>query len=854
MRELFQIIEITSNIVNIKNKHTWRNYHVNIDEFDKCNLPIQQGIYITAEVNPNNQGDTVILKDFRLIEQEVDYKFIAHCIQNKLFPISIYQAHISALPTNEAVSIAENLADLVIVNNIRQDFIATLPTNLLMASPKLRGLIAPETLLSIYTNIIILNQDFLSTDTENEIARSVRLAGQQAAQMFVEGLPKELAFQHKWIRALLPYDKTITIYSEMLCQPELLVNNNDIENEAARIIKKMRHNTDEKIFNYIPLDIFYRSRLLRSALPNHLYLVVCIGLLNDDLPKKDSVIEEIISILDQTNSEELDTLMRSIPEHIMRSQQQVRNKLPLEQRFAINLVMWEETGFKDTLLRDEVLVTINLNDTISDSLWARIPHAAYDTDPTLRKRLPIKILISYLVGAIEKASLDSKRLLKKELLDALSNFTDTDVWYMVPDTFILEDGFWSIAPYTRVCQQISHQFSSAVEHQSQHILQIVDYILSNSPANEHLSIIMKLPFWIQRHQMYINLLPSVEQVNAVWPKFEAGDYSLWTRLSDEARHLCVYRSVKEGLKLPIKSLEEQHSITKGLLTILWARTKPTKHTEAFQRAHAFLQDYVLEQAWTSSAPLLLDTLLPYCRPGKVRYCEVRPWPLPEHKEGQLFTRTFCPRVRSSCGQFIPSQDTYHKGTLTGARLYADCNQSWEDWSLLELLEATGVIPVLHQLNRPEDYVPKLAAWINRLNELRQRLRCSHCDQIMIPNMRYAKFLAKFGMTVASCGKGEPHDTNVYFNECWACDGIIDSRENKVSVEKYYLCLKCSSGPQSSSIYTQGSLCPKCGSTQLSRQTERHYVCQNEICKHEFTVPEKRKLTGPGYVDEPAHSN
>ncbi len=179
--------------------------------------------------------------------------------------------------------------------------------------------------------------------------------------------------------------------------------------------------------------------------------------------------------------------------------------------------------------------------------------------------------------------------------------------------------------------------------------------------------------------------------------------------------------------------------------------------------------------------------------------------------------------------------------LEGACLYAECSQEWRNWSLLELIEATGVVPDLPELQKPDEYVSKLSGWVNRLNEIRERLRCSVCKQMMIPNYKYAKNLARYNMTVASCQSGEGHDQNIYLNHCWACREIIDSRESRIQVEKRYICIHCGSGPQKSDTYTQGDICPKCGARGMTGEG-RSRLCS--ACNHSIRLPAAHHLTGP----------
>lgn len=177
----------------------------------------------------------------------------------------------------------------------------------------------------------------------------------------------------------------------------------------------------------------------------------------------------------------------------------------------------------------------------------------------------------------------------------------------------------------------------------------------------------------------------------------------------------------------------------------------------------------------------------------------------------------------------------------GARIYPNLELDWKDWSLLELLESCGVTPKHPELRTSDEYVNKVAGWINRLNEVRSHLGCSVCGQVMIPNYTYAlNLLSAYRVTVFSCQQ-QGHDQNIYLSHCWACEGFIDSRESHLRVEAYYLCLRCGSGPQRSEFYRQGDICPKCGAFELSETRTRIFKC--EKCGHSIYLPPTHKLTG-----------
>jgi hypothetical protein len=88
--------------------------------------------------------------------------------------------------------------------------------------------------------------------------------------------------------------------------------------------------------------------------------------------------------------------------------------------------------------------------------------------------------------------------------------------------------------------------------------------------------------------------------------------------------------------------------------------------------------------------------------------------------------------------------------------------------LAELLEESNLEAKLPELQNNDVYVLKLSWWVNRLIEIQDRMKCTVCNEIMIPDYRYAKNLAFYNS--ARCKHN--HHQPVYLTHCWACHQVI----------------------------------------------------------------------------------
>ena len=313
----------------------------------------------------------------------------------------------------------------------------------------------------------------------------------------------------------------------------------------------------------------------------------------------------------------------------------------------------------------------------------------------------------------------------------------------------------------------------------------------------------------KRGKILRDLIPEAKILPAIFTLFEGdaqseitmnefceGRFALCSVMDIGVQIRSIYRAAKSERSIAKSedSIEAMHPLFRACVVLLWAKDKSERvKARAFFKAHRYIEDWVINEAWNDLEPLDLTPLVPQCavRAARILHCEGRlhvetsdgrqeGHDIKEHKGEPYCGRLRWSRQRSYCSE---------------ARVLADLELPWERWSLLELLATTDIQPRVEGLRHPLEYVPKLAGWVNRLNEIRSHLKCSKCGTIMPPNYAYSWNPARFNTTVVSCPSGAGHDEGVYLNQCWGCEShIIDSRYDSVKREGFYLCLKCGGCP------------------------------------------------------------
>lgn len=446
-----------------------------------------------------------------------------------------------------------------------------------------------------------------------------------------------------------------------------------------------------------------------------------------------------------------------------------------------------------------------INSTSSNDVFELLKKSIFANSPILRNKLPLMITVDLLV----------------QLIAGNQNETDTNL----------------------LLDELKEKFQLVLQDKEK------DGIEWEKRVDEFLFL---LPEEIIILDPFLQFLPPKRQVELTWESVVNNTWSEWYRISSKAKILTIFRALKENIEFPEASLfkSETDPVVRFSCLLFWAKFNKNL---LFSQVHLCFQEYVTTIAWELDFPLDFSPLLPSCKNESVthvKYCEGRYWKekqIEKNGKKQTLTIAFCPRLKKECEVFN-GQDSSGNCQYYGARLLPVLSQDWSEWSMLELLNACNITPVLRGLRDPIGYVPKVSGWINRLMEIRERLKCSVCQKVMIPNQKYAYRWAAYNMTIVSCNCGNGHDNNVYLNHCWGCYSIIDSRESRHQLEGLYICINCGSGPQDSGTYSQGDVCPNCGVKVRMNSIDhfnRRLRCNS--CGHQIQLPPKRKLSGPEAV-------
>lgn len=238
-------------------------------------------------------------------------------------------------------------------------------------------------------------------------------------------------------------------------------------------------------------------------------------------------------------------------------------------------------------------------------------------------------------------------------------------------------------------------------------------------------------------------------------------------------------------------------------------------TEAV-RAYDLLEEWVCDQV-NGTNVVTLSPALPECSYFlPVVHCEARHWPTAwrnvDKQEKSLSVNSrlvaYCPRIGGEAYLAGRRKWDHDESGCFSAHLYPLEGRS----TLVEALSKLSHLPLPERIKEAKNssYASWLSGAINRVNEIRKRLACRKCEGTLRFDPDYARNLARYRATVAKCSVCQ---IDVYFNHCWNCGGIIDSRDSRFKTrtdsngKSFHYCIKCSAGSKSNKDI--GNTCPNC---------------------------------------------
>lgn len=263
-----------------------------------------------------------------------------------------------------------------------------------------------------------------------------------------------------------------------------------------------------------------------------------------------------------------------------------------------------------------------------------------------------------------------------------------------------------------------------------------------------------------------------------------------------------------------------------------ALTDQSRKQACFDKAHRYLEDaivYDFDHIQRPSAELM--QLIPRCKESPMRVCAVRYW--------KKQNKAWCSTRRNGCGCFSDNGQNSLDFSETNYVLQNDHGNSASlcHVSMADLLNNIGYTPDLQNVYNSvfeyswgfEEYPYRIGGRILQLCRLFSHMHC-RCGKLMKSDYGTSvRINAKMSITHAYCsdysGANEnEHDPDVYLNECWNCNEVIDSRESKYvqlrnglycgkddpENKGYYVCMTCGAGYQN----MLPSICPDCGCTEI----------------------------------------
>lgn len=358
------------------------------------------------------------------------------------------------------------------------------------------------------------------------------------------------------------------------------------------------------------------------------------------------------------------------------------------------------------------------------------------------------------------------------------------------------------------------------------------------------------------------------EVNIIESLLSRTDDAWIDSASQEAKTRLVYFLVSQDRRARLQSIGDYLDGAAGVLAKFaiaewsaqqngesWGTGKLIEELERVA-AECLLKGRSITEYFTAIAPACLDRAS-----ACVAFCEAKLQSPSKHKGEEEDPKVWCGRARN---YRLPRESS---GTVRLGRWNTKCAAgplssvgSVNGWTVAEFLDALKIAVYPAYVIGPMDLAVRFGAWINRLLEVEERLRCRTCRELMTQDFEFAKFDAVYRSTVLNCRHGEGHDQDVYLTHCWNCSReklagltFVDGRDCAIRFEhrdypkatNYLLCIECGAGPDSKATgdpeLTEyeliGRLCPKCGDTVGRWKGEtRNRSCPK--CNHQIRLTNK----------------
>lgn len=373
------------------------------------------------------------------------------------------------------------------------------------------------------------------------------------------------------------------------------------------------------------------------------------------------------------------------------------------------------------------------------------------------------------------------------------------------------------------------------------------------------------------HPSFFSFLPVLERVELVYNQLP-NNKKLWSEQEPLVKNYLIYKMTEQNVKKRTQEWltnelirqfgeNEKHPLIKVCLRLLYAGLN--KQNPNMEEAVLNPIDQVILQQANGQNGFDMLALLPRCniKNSYVRHCEGRyivyhntfPDGTVEVDEVQ-----YCPRLRKSCylAEYVEEGGPVHM--IEGSHVGPNFQLPYSYWSLQEMLTFANLEPLGETLIREKGidyYTNKIAGWVNRLEKLIQRMKCSACSEPFKVDFEFSKrYEAAYNTTTFNCHTNEKnenlgHDYRIYLSHCYHCSQLIDSRESKYQIYKnnsYYICIHCASAGPSIEYnppwdstpkrkYQQGDICPKCNYRDKPMEKKNIKWRKCTSCNHEIKI-------------------